>query len=64
MPDRRRRDPSNYYPPVKAIIDGLVAVMVWPDDTPEWVEVAEPVLRVGGLVTVELHGRPASDPLS
>jgi len=31
----RRRDPHNYMPTVKAIIDGLVDAGVWPDDTPE-----------------------------
>lgn len=54
--DRRRRDPHNYYPTVKAIIDGLVDAGVWPDDTPEWVTTREPVLRVGSdrLVIVRL----------
>lgn len=54
--DRRRRDPHNYYPTVKAIIDGLVDAGGWPDDTPEWVTTREPVLRVGSdrLVIVRL----------
>lgn len=39
-----RRDPANYYPTVKAIVDGLVLADVWPDDTPAFVEVTEPVL--------------------
>jgi len=43
-----RRDPHNYVPTVKAVIDGMVAAKVWPDDTPEWVTVNEPILEVGG----------------
>lgn len=42
--DHRRRDPANYYPVVKACIDGLVAADVWPDDDPRYVRVNEPVL--------------------
>lgn len=30
--DRRRRDPANWYPTVKAAVDGLVQVGVLPDD--------------------------------
>lgn len=51
-----RRDPHNYLPPVKAIIDGMVAAGVWPDDTPTWVKVNEPILENNGvnvLVLVE-----------
>lgn len=44
--DRRRRDPHNYAPTVKAVVDGLVDAKLWPDDTPEWVSVSEPVLEV------------------
>lgn len=50
--DRRRRDPHNYYPTVKAVIDGLVDAGVWPDDTPEWVTTIEPTLEVGGTHVV------------
>lgn len=39
-----RRDPANYYPTVKAVVDGLVLAGVWPDDTPEYVTVNEPIL--------------------
>lgn len=39
-----RRDPANYYPTVKAVVDGLVAAGVWPDDTPDYVTVAEPIV--------------------
>ena len=42
--DSRRRDPHNYYPTVKAIVDGLVDAGIWPDDTPEYVTTVEPVL--------------------
>lgn len=53
--DRRaRRDPSNYLPAVKAIVDGLVDGGIWPDDTPEYVSVAEPTLAVGGPVKVRI----------
>ena len=43
---RRRRDPANYTPTVKACVDGLVDAGLWPDDTPDWVETIEPRLRV------------------
>lgn len=49
-----RRDPSNYLPAVKAIVDGLVDAELWPDDTPEYVSVAEPILTVGGQVEVRI----------
>ena len=39
----RRRDPHNYYPTIKPIIDGLTDANLWPDDTPEYVETREPV---------------------
>lgn len=32
FPDRRRRDPHNYYPTLKAVIDGLVDYGLIPDD--------------------------------
>ena len=41
----RRRDPHNYFPTVKHIVDGLVDAGMWPDDTPEYVTTVEPVLR-------------------
>lgn len=44
-----RRDPMNYVGTiVKAVIDGLVDAGCWPDDTPEWVEIRQPALEVGG----------------
>lgn len=60
--DRRRRDPSNWMPTVKAIIDGLVDSGLWPDDNPEWVEVLEPRFHVAHdevVVTVEETDEPA-----
>lgn len=42
--DRRRRDPMNYYPTLKAVVDGLVDAGCWPDDTPDYVRTVEPVL--------------------
>lgn len=45
--EHRARDPHNYVGTVvKSIVDGLVIADVWPDDTPEWVKVNEPVLKV------------------
>lgn len=59
--DRRRRDPHNYYPTVKAIVDGLVDAGVWPDDTPEWVTTTEPTLTTTALtVTITITDRAAS----
>lgn len=40
----RRRDPHNYFPTVKHIVDGLVDAGLWPDDTPEYVTTLEPTL--------------------
>jgi crossover junction endodeoxyribonuclease RusA len=50
----RQRDPANFYPTVKAIVDGLVMARCWPADTPEYVTVTEPVLRIGGHAAVHL----------
>lgn len=41
----RRRDPHNYFPTVKPVVDGLVDAGLWPDDTPEWVTTVEPALK-------------------
>ena len=47
VPDRRRRDPSNLFPLLKAAIDGIQAdAGYWPDDTPEFVTTVEPYLYV------------------
>lgn len=37
VPDARSRDPHNYEPTCKPIVDGLVLAKVWPDDNPKWV---------------------------
>jgi Holliday junction resolvase RusA-like endonuclease len=62
--DHRRRDPSNYYPVVKAVIDGLVAAGVWPDDDPRYLRVTEPVLThdPDASIRIQLDGRPFDDP--
>lgn len=61
--DSRRRDPHNYYPTVKAVIDGMVDAGCWPDDSPEYVRTLEPILRVVGrapkCVTVTVTERAA-----
>ncbi len=63
----RRRDPHNYFPTVKAIVDGLVDAELWPDDTPEWVTTVEPTLLayasralivVNGRVRITMTPRP------
>jgi len=57
---RRRRDPHNWFPAVKSITDGLVLAGWWPDDTAEYVSVAEPELVVGGsLVVVKVSPQPS-----
>lgn len=59
VPDKRRRDPHNYIATVKPIIDGLVDAGLWPDDTPEWVTVAEPrlIVRRDHLVRILIDPR-------
>lgn len=51
-----RRDPSNWYPTVKAIVDGFTDAGAWPDDDSTNVATLEPKLvkRKGSLVEVEL----------
>jgi crossover junction endodeoxyribonuclease RusA len=44
--DGRRRDPHNYAPTLKHVVDGLVDAGLWPDDTPNWVRTLEPSLHV------------------
>jgi hypothetical protein len=57
----RRRDPHNYIATMKPIIDGLVDAGCWPDDTFEYVTVADPVLYIGnGLVVVSLTSKESS----
>jgi crossover junction endodeoxyribonuclease RusA len=57
----RRRDPHNYMPTVKAIIDGLVDAGVWPDDTAEWVTVHDSQFERAATrtVTVDIWPREA-----
>ena len=44
----QRRDPHNYTGTVvKALVDALVRAGAWPDDTPEWVNVLDPLCEVG-----------------
>jgi crossover junction endodeoxyribonuclease RusA len=57
FPDRRRRDPANWYPTVKACIDGLVPGVLADDDVnhlsgPDMRSRVHPGLKVP---TVELH---------
>lgn len=51
VPDQRRRDPANYAPVVKCLVDGLTDAGWWPDDTPEYVRTHEPELRPVGRRT-------------
>jgi crossover junction endodeoxyribonuclease RusA len=44
FPSKRRRDPHNFFPTLKPIIDGFVDAGLWPDDTPQWVSTTEPTL--------------------
>jgi crossover junction endodeoxyribonuclease RusA len=53
-----RRDPSNYLPAVKAIVDGLVDAGLWADDTAEFLSVEEPVLVKASRVVVHVAPRP------
>lgn len=46
--DRRRRDPANWYPTVKACLDGLVDARVFADDSAD--HVVGPDLRLGPVV--------------
>ena len=51
----RRRDPHNYYPTVKPIVDGLVDAGVWPDDTPDFVETREPMFAICDSAYIVIH---------
>lgn len=57
--DARKRDPHNYYPTVKAIVDGLVDGSMFVDDSSEHVTTIEPVLQVrrDDVVTVTIEDR-------
>lgn len=53
---RRTRDPHNYTSTVvKAIVDGLTLARLVPDDSPEWVTVNDPVIRIRTPATVVVH---------
>lgn len=45
FPDRRRRDPHNYYPTLKALVDGLVDYGLVPDDSHQYL--IGPDVRLG-----------------
>lgn len=60
----RRRDPHNWYPTIKAVVDGITRAGAWPDDTPEFVTTHEPTFLVMppsrfsyGKVTIRLVER-------
>jgi crossover junction endodeoxyribonuclease RusA len=40
---KKRRDPHNWYPTIKAILDGFTNAAVWADDDSEHVKTYEPV---------------------
>jgi Holliday junction resolvase RusA-like endonuclease len=52
---KSRRDPSNWAPTTKAVVDGLVDARVWPDDSSEFVATVEPKFELGRLVVVEIR---------
>lgn len=50
-----RRDPSNWYPTIKACVDGLVDAGLFSDDSSEHLATTEPRFHQGGdLVTVTI----------
>lgn len=51
----RRRDPHNYAPTQKALIDGLCDANVFVDDNAEWVTTPEVVLYQGTQVVVVIE---------
>lgn len=46
FPKNARRDPHNWVAQAKPLVDELVVLGLVPDDTAEWVSVAEPKLRI------------------
>jgi crossover junction endodeoxyribonuclease RusA len=48
----RRRDPHNFVPTVKAVVDGFTDAGLWPDDSEAFVTVGEPRLMVGAREAV------------
>ena len=63
---KRRRDPHNWYPTVKHIVDGIVATgRIVPDDAAEWITTHEPTLvpctrAEHALAPVRIHITPRS----
>lgn len=49
FPDNRRRDPHNYYPTLKALVDGLVDYGLVPDDSHQYL--VGPDIRQGPVLT-------------
>lgn len=62
---KARRDPHNYIATVKKLIDVLVEEGLVPDDTAEWISVAEPVLRIDNdnlcYIKIEMRERNDND---
>lgn len=54
FPDKRRRDAHNYYPTLKAIVDGLVDHGLIPDDSAQYL--IGPDIRVGEPVRAKKYG--------
>lgn len=52
--DRRRRDPANWAPTAKAVVDGLVDAGVFPDD--DYKHVTGPDMRIGEPSVAINHG--------
>ena len=63
-PTRRRYDPANYYPTVKAIVDGLVDAGVLPDD--DGLHLVGPDMRAGEpgprRIVIEITAWPGEVP--
>jgi hypothetical protein len=58
-----RRDPHNYIGTVKKLVDVLVDEGLVPDDTHEWISVAEPILRIDkdNLCLIKIRMRDEND---
>lgn len=52
----RRRDPANWAPTAKAIVDGLTDAGIWPDDWKAWVE--GPDCREARSLSADVTTRP------
>jgi hypothetical protein len=52
--DRRRRDPANWYPTAKALVDGIVDAGVLPDDSSKFV--IGPDMRLGDVLPKVVYG--------